>query len=74
MQAHWQSEKDAISSDPRRRRKSSRTARSQIETLERAGDLAGAAEIQYGSVARARAASRRPQEELDRAPGRRARC
>ena len=49
MQAHWQSEKEAIA-DIRILKETVEHVRSQIETLERDGDLAGAAELQYGRL------------------------
>ncbi|MGI9623135.1 MAG: ATP-dependent chaperone ClpB [Acidimicrobiales bacterium] len=49
MQAHWQSEKEAIS-DIRILKETTEHVRGQIETLERDGDLAGAAELQYGQL------------------------
>ncbi len=49
MQAHWQSEKEAIA-DIRILKETVEHVRGQIETLERDGDLAGAAELQYGRL------------------------
>ena len=47
MQAHWQGEKDAITII-RELKEDLESARTEAENLERAGDLAGAAEIRYG--------------------------
>jgi ATP-dependent Clp protease ATP-binding subunit ClpB len=49
MQAHWQSEKEGIA-DIRILKEATEHVRAQIETLERDGDLAGAAELQYGRL------------------------
>jgi ATP-dependent Clp protease ATP-binding subunit ClpB len=49
MQAHWQSEKEGIA-DIRILKETTEHVRAQIETLEREGDLAGAAELQYGRL------------------------
>lgn len=49
MQAHWQSEKDAITKI-RELKESLENVRGQAEGLERKGDLAGAAEIRYGKA------------------------
>ena len=49
MQAHWQSEKEAISSI-RILKETVEHVRAQIEAKERDGDLAGAAELQYGQL------------------------
>nr|WHW29248.1 putative AAA domain-containing protein [uncultured bacterium] len=47
MQAHWQGEKEAISSI-RDLKEELEATRIETENLERAGDLAGAAELRYG--------------------------
>jgi ATP-dependent Clp protease ATP-binding subunit ClpB len=49
MQAHWQSEKDAIGRI-RELKEEAEKVKVSIEGLERAGDLAGAAELQYGTL------------------------
>ncbi len=49
MQAHWQSEKEAIA-DIRILKETTEHVRAQIDALEREGDLAGAAELQYGRL------------------------
>jgi len=49
MQAHWQSEKEAIA-DIRILKETTEHVRAQIEMLERDGNLAGAAELQYGRL------------------------
>jgi ATP-dependent Clp protease ATP-binding subunit ClpB len=49
MQAHWQSEKEAITSI-RILKETVEHVRSNIEAFEREGDLAGAAELQYGKL------------------------
>lgn len=49
MQAHWQSEKDAIDRI-RSLKEEFESARTQAEGLERAGDLAGASEVRYGQI------------------------
>ncbi len=47
MQAHWQGEKDAITTI-RELKEDLEAVRIEAESLERSGDLAGAAEIRYG--------------------------
>jgi len=49
MQAHWQGEKDAIFAIQELKERSD-LARAEAENKERAGDLAGASEIRYGSM------------------------
>jgi len=49
MQAHWQGEKDAILAIQELKEQSD-LARAEAENKERAGDLAGASEIRYGSM------------------------
>ncbi|MCB0996794.1 MAG: AAA family ATPase, partial [Acidimicrobiales bacterium] len=49
MQAHWQSEKDAITAI-RALKEETEQVRVRIEALEREGDLNGAAELQYGRL------------------------
>jgi ATP-dependent Clp protease ATP-binding subunit ClpB len=49
MQAHWQSEKEGISSI-RILKETVEHVRSQVEAREREGDLAGASELQYGQL------------------------
>ncbi|MEQ8716383.1 MAG: AAA family ATPase [Acidimicrobiales bacterium] len=49
MQAHWNSEKDAIGRI-RELKEQTEEAREQAQSLERSGDLTGAAEIRYGRL------------------------
>jgi ATP-dependent Clp protease ATP-binding subunit ClpB len=49
MQAHWNSEKDAIARI-RELKEQTEEAREQAQSLERSGDLTGAAEIRYGRL------------------------